>query len=909
MEEYYDPPSDYIKDQKPVGGGREDDANALHINTFGFPLRPDILAGPKTVSPANSEGLILHHNFNTPITVEVIYDTTSDNKLAGMCMLTTQTDPSDGRLYGNIWSVAKDFNVGASDVFKRLLDRIIEKYPTIYVLFLDVDRFGTKTMTERGRLLYYYSLGFRLVPNRYVTTAVRASTGTVVFETTIAQADNGIVEVKTPAGEIRSFYVGALTGTFIDKNIPMYAKVKMLKKSPVPLAHKFFDDKVITINGDAIETPLYRNDFRNATIPLNLSVFTGTYHGNITTDERGVLKMMRVPDNCTFMTFTSLGSVTQTMAPLIPTLNSMFTPENLGWFLKKFKGYDTFPLHAVPLGGEADPYGIKFTAFHQRLGRRRQIDICIPTIVGSEGEVYHKFQMDIQIYTSGMVCLDQTLSYSTEEKATGFVGLVNKEGYAIDDGYFANSETTLSEYFRRLRANTPADRHVFFFLTSCAVVTYVEPTTGYGSPQYRSQYYEYAHNGSMRYVIPSILDLAPYLTSPSGVPSNLLTKCDGPNLTPDQVYRTQYAELLDDTPSGGTTEMEIDDTLPEEKPADMVIDEDVVPPAAAPPPLEMDAEPAPAAKEVAVPMPTDPSKLPGATVEQKRESFRQICEATIRSVGGNVFMAPNIVELEYRLVECLSTFATTPELTTRNANMVLDAQGTTILMLSSYVGNYENIVRLIKAGSVVTTVRPLTEENALDMFFANPRNVNNPRLKDVVDLFEEVSPALNSIYSYVTFQYVIKNNYPPFILDIVLQKLPGWYVEVLHNQELLNLINAQNEGAVYVRTVYHEIMSGHNRYLIPAIEARQAEFLKEYERERIQQRREEERKEEIRKLQAERSDQVERIRRLERRGARPDELTYERATLEGILNRINRAGGSGTRRVAKKRRTYRKKKY
>jgi hypothetical protein len=146
-------------------------------------------------------------------------------------------------------------------------------------------------------------------------------------------------------------------------------------------------------------------------------------------------------------------------------------------------------------------------------------------------------------------------------------------------------------------------------------------------------------------------------------------------------------------------------------------------------------------------------------------------------------------------------------------------------------------------------------------------------------------------------------------LDIVLQKLPGWYVEVLHNQELLNLINAQNEGAVYVRTVYHEIMSGYNRYLIPAIEARQAEFLKEYERERIQQRREEERKEEIRKLQAERSDQVERIRRLERRGARPDELTYERATLEGILNRINRAGGSGTRRVAKKRRTYRKKKY
>ena len=426
----------------------------------------------------------------------------SDRRLIGFALVSrsSRDDTVD------IWSVCKDAQLTSPRMVETLFRTFAERTPSLRQAFLTVATENNDTMTELGRLLLYTSVGFRLLPGQ----RVRDVFGNGM--TVVAHSDANDVVVRKSDGTPLSLYVGVIRGYSSGEPMKMGATRRSMLAPRQTLEH---------ITSNPYPTAVV-NDFSRAVYPTPTAIYSTLFHMRLR-PSGDHLDTFTLPTNVTLVTFTMPGSSLFGDAKFfgsIVQLVSRFLPV----FQKKFPGYSTFPLYSLqPALRERDSKrrSMLATTFMLQFERRRIVTFC-----REQGSRPKQFQFDMQTYAPGMRCLNYDMGWdptNEDDKSKG-VGAVryNPNGTFTTLPHvdaFVVTTPTLETLIKKLRdTHSPTDQ-LLVFVFGCAVVN--REVGG-------ELFYELAHRRSLNYTIElsdPIRSLIPFLTTATGVPTNLVASC------------------------------------------------------------------------------------------------------------------------------------------------------------------------------------------------------------------------------------------------------------------------------------------------------------------------------------------------------------------------------------------------
>ena len=431
----------------------------------------------------------------------------SDNKLIGFALA---SGAQDGTV--DIWSVCKDPQIQSSRVVETLFHAFASANKNVKRAYLRVATENKKTMTELGRLLLYTSIGFRLVPGQRVRDVIDLN-----YEV-VDHSDPNWVVVKTSTGQTVPIYVGILRG-LSGQPLVMVAERTALLAPRTALLHTTHSPFKATLV----------NDFSSVVYPTPnpRGIYLSLFHMGLI--ERGdVLETFKLPANVTLVTFTNPGSFffgNVTFAGQIAsTIGSA-----LQIFLAKFPGYANFPIYSLKEygrlgGGDARRQTLLATLFMLQFERREIVTVCT---ANAPDWTHKQWQLDIQTYAPGMTCLNYRVGWNPQSETDRSVGIglwnaqiSTPRKYMTDvTNKFAGRDKTLKDLVDEVAALHPPEEQLLLFVFGCADVG---DTTGF------SPFYELSHRRSLNYTIRyenAVESLKPFLTTPTGIPTNLVPSC------------------------------------------------------------------------------------------------------------------------------------------------------------------------------------------------------------------------------------------------------------------------------------------------------------------------------------------------------------------------------------------------
>jgi hypothetical protein len=430
-----------------------------------------------------------------------------DRKLVGFLFVAvSKTDTSI-----DVLSVCRNLDIPSAGILQKLLKASARGNQPPKYIFISVIPFDTDTMTELGTLLLYTSLGFTMVPQQYVQDIM----GTELQ--VISQPDANTLRVRTQSGVEDTVYIGSVRSVR-GTRLVMSTIPAELVKPPRTLMH-------VTRENIA-------NDFSKAVIPTPKEGYFSLHHMGLRQSGR-FLETFTLPSNVTLITFTMPGSYlygsSDGSGNIFRKMIDIMKPWANPILLKKFPGYANFPIYAIGKR-ELDEAPTQFaktllmTKFMLQFERRRIVTMCL-----SKGYNHKQSQYDIQTYAPGMTCLNYTMEWdpSSTDKARGITVTqmtTNKELPEIEAQIVIGKGMTLKRYVDLINARHPDKSPIMLMVFGCADVTDAV------SRDY-SLFYELSHRRALNYRVSQVNfpnNIAPYLTSETGVPTESLATCDRP---------------------------------------------------------------------------------------------------------------------------------------------------------------------------------------------------------------------------------------------------------------------------------------------------------------------------------------------------------------------------------------------
>jgi len=469
----------------------------IHLETFGVPLSPDQPIPQRVNSGdarADEQGVIQAR-------------LKSNNKLVGFCIIALSTSAHTA----DVWSVCKDKTVSVPGVFEFLIRKFLERNPPAVRLSLVVWSKSDESMTEMGRLFLYSSLGFRL----YSGQPIQDIYGNELIVVSHPNANEVVVQKTHSTSERTTLYIGMLRSR-PGNELKMVATRESLMSPKTRLLHTQTQPFPVTIT----------NDFRNAEFPIPDLVYITLYHMGLRRTGNQ-FETFKLPPNVTLVTFSMPGAVLYGKISAFSSIVQMIMRSAYPVFVKKFQGYSSFPLYSISkqefASSSALQESVKATQFMLQFERRRILTICLPESVPRK-----QTQFDIQTYAPGMTCLNYNMGWNPRvqtdvDSGAGTYSTDPKSDIKrrVDLDAMVAGNTKLSEYIAALNRGHPENPKITLFLFGCSTVD---------DQQSYSLFYELSHRRSLNYTVsgqsPTFLgDIQPFLTTPDGIPRNLLPSC------------------------------------------------------------------------------------------------------------------------------------------------------------------------------------------------------------------------------------------------------------------------------------------------------------------------------------------------------------------------------------------------